>query len=196
MSVTTATYTARITSEHNQQPDYMAMVALTTQGAVDTQNLLAAMTSTFFDLDSAVGQQEDFLGQWVGASRILKKPLPVTGSKLNDNDYRTLLYAVIAENYWDGTVPDMYVVWAVAFPGAVIYVVDKQDMTMAVVFLNPAFTTVQLALLTNGYFDLRPAGVGYLGYFQPSGEPIFALDIENANFQGLDQGYLIVPLVV
>jgi hypothetical protein len=190
-------YEALITSEHNQKPRFMATVALSVQGSVDQQALLYTFPS-IFDIDVAVGEQLDMIGQWVGASRHLAKPLPPSGiTVLNDADYRLLLFAIIALNYWDGTVPGMYAIWAIVFATVTFQVLieDFQDMTMAVVLLDSSFSTVVLALLTNGYFDLRPAGVGE-GFYEATGVPVFGLDIENSLIAGLDNGYMVEDLVV
>lgn len=384
MSASVSTYTKLITSEHNQRPNFMAMIAATVQPSVDTQNLLAGFAQ-LFDLDSATGDQLDKLGEWIGVSRNLIITIPtypivttlfidnftranenplnpanytslgslplglknlqvlsdqcvgtqagalsieyysgasisadqfsqimigenigsgnsyvamvrfrnlvgqwayiatatstgialstlggdalgawigtvppnsvmrlaITGftltvtlnqvvvlvvadgahpllsfgfpgfgvesptaigdasitnfqcgsftevdiSSLQDADYRILLKLFVAMNEWNGTVPGIYSIWNSIFAseGYQIVVQDNQDMTMTVVFLNPPFDTVILALLTEGYFLLRPAGVGITGFYQPSGNgPIFGFDIENSLVAGWDVGYLMI----
>ena len=61
-------YTQLITSEHNQQPKFMALVGLLT-GAIGQISDVAASFNTLFDIDTAVGQQLDMIGLWVGQSR-------------------------------------------------------------------------------------------------------------------------------
>lgn len=185
MTMQTADYQARVTSEHNLRPKYMAVVALTVQPFVDNQALLATLP-TLFDLDVAVGQQLDYLGAWVGEAR----------GALDDTTYRVLLQALVAINHWDGTVPGIYNIWSTVFGGASILVADNKDMTMFIVFVTQSFTPAELVLLHAGAFDLRPAGVKMLGYYQPSvaGHPVFGLDVENSNISGLDVGYFVQPL--
>jgi len=69
-------YLKLITSEHNQKPNFMALVSLLAQAGVDQQNLLASF-SDLFDVDEAVGDQLDKIGQWVGVSRNLKQAIDI-----------------------------------------------------------------------------------------------------------------------
>jgi hypothetical protein len=190
-------YLGLIVSQHNQRPKYMAMINLTCKPMADGIFQLSRFPF-LFDLDQAVGDQLDILGEWIGASRNLKAPLPPSGiTVLGDADYRTLLKAVVATNYWDGTVPGMYAIWASVFQGNVFEVLiqDYQDMTMAVIILATDLGTVALALLINGYIELRPAGVG-CGFYQATGSPVFGLDVESSTISGLDVGYMVEDLVV
>lgn len=216
MTVQLSQYTSLITSEHNEKPRFMAMVSLLGQWAVDRRNMLASIPG-LFDIDDAVGQQLDWVGQWVGVSRNLSIPLtgvyfsfdtaglgfdqgtwlgpfdPTTGLvSLPDNAYRTLLYAVIAANNWDGTVPGAYTAWNTIFEplGYSILIEDGQDMTMTVALIGPTPDAVTLALFTGGYLNLRPAGVGITFYYTQSvpNVPIFGFDAENSSISGFDVG--------
>jgi hypothetical protein len=207
-------YTSLITSEHQSAPKFMAMVSLLAQWGVDRRNLLASIPG-LYDIDTAVGQQLDRVGEWVGISRNLSLPLtgvyfsfdtaglgfdqgtwqgpfdPTTGLvALPDDQYRILLYATIAANNWDGTVPGAYAAWNTVFAplGYSILIQDNQDMTMSLVLLGPVPDAVTLALFTGGYLNLRPAGVGIVGYYFPSitGVPIFGFDAENPSISGFD----------
>lgn len=213
-------YTSLITSEHQSAPNFMAMVSVLAQWAVDRRNMLASIPG-LFDIDSAVGQQLDWIGQWVGATRQLSVPLtgvyfsfdtasvgfdqgtwlgpfdPTTGLvSLPDSSYRLLLYATIAANNWDGTVPGAYTAWNTIFEplGYQILIQDNQDMTMEVVLLGPTPDAVTLALFTGGYLNLRPAGVGITNYFLPSvpSAPVFGMDAENSSISGFDVGGWVV----
>lgn len=120
---------------------------------------------------------------------------------LNDTQFRTLIKLFIAMNAWDGTVPDMYTIWDTVFAaeGLKILVQDNQDMTMTVVFLNPPIDIVVLAILTQGFFLLRPAGVMITGFFEPSFPtsqvPIFGFDVESAVIAGFDVGAWMIEIV-
>jgi hypothetical protein len=131
-------YTDLITSEHQNQPDYVQTVALSLQPYVDGQNVLASLPG-LFDVDAAVGQQLDFVGQWVGITRYIQEPLAVyfswdvanlgwdagvwdttyEGSSvtvaLDDFHYRILIKAKIVANQWDGTVSGAYNSWNTLF---------------------------------------------------------------------------------
>jgi hypothetical protein len=209
-------YTSLITSEHADKPKFMAMVSLLGQWAVDRRKLLASIPA-LYDIDIAVGQQLDRVGEWVGISRNLSLPLtgvyfsldtsslgfdqgswkgpfdPSTGLvALPDYQYRILLYATIAANNWDGTVPSAYTAWNTIFQplGYSILIQDGQDMTMSVVLVGPAPDAVTLALFTGGYLNLRPAGVGIINYYLPSvpGIAVFGFDAQNSAVAGFDTG--------
>lgn len=69
-------YTRLITSEHNQQPNFMAMVDMDTGSvAAITAGIQAIIPA--FDLDEAVGVQLDIIGLWVGQSRVIDQVLIV-----------------------------------------------------------------------------------------------------------------------
>lgn len=219
MSIGINQYTGLITSEHNQRPKFVAAVSTTAQPFVDLQNALLGL---LFDVDTAQGQQLDFVGQWVGQSRNITVPLPdvffswgISGLGwgqatwfgpndvasglvvLPDDSYRVLLKAKIAANQWDGTVPGAYNIWAIVFAieGFNLLIQDNQDMTMTMIllssfFLSSSVTAVVLALLVNGYLDLRPAGVRITGYFQSSvpGAPLFGWGLNTPAVAGWGAG--------
>ncbi|WCM21350.1 DUF2612 domain-containing protein [Paraburkholderia bryophila] len=216
MTVQTSQYTSLITSEHQSAPNFMAMVSLLAQWAADRQNMLASIPA-LYDIDSAVASQLDAVGLWVGISRKLSVPLtnvyfsldvaglgldqgviqgpfdPTTGLvSLPDAQYRILLYATIAANNWDGTVPGAYTAWNTVFQplGYSILIQDFQNMTMGIALVGPTPDAVTLALFKGGYLNLVPAGVGVAFYFEQSvpGTPIFGLDAENSSIAGLDVG--------
>jgi hypothetical protein len=122
------TYLGLVTAEHAPQPNFNALLTALLQPLVDEQVTLAVMPQVF-DLDVAVGDQLDAIGEWVGLSRNPKIPLsgvyfsfdtinvgfdqgiwyssgdPTTATiNLTDNDYRALLRVKIRINHWDGTV--------------------------------------------------------------------------------------------
>ena len=66
--MTAQDYTQLITSEHSQQPQYMALVQLLTSTIADITNLIDSMPS-LFDLDTAVDDRLDVLGEWIGLNR-------------------------------------------------------------------------------------------------------------------------------
>jgi len=127
-------------------------------------------------------------------------PVVESVTSLDDEQYRVLLKLFVAMNAWNGTIPGIYSIWNSVFAaeGFKILVQDDEDMTMVVVFLNPPTDIVILAILTQGYFLLRPAGVQINGFYQPSlpfsAFPIFGFDAENATVSGFDVGAWMVPI--
>lgn len=207
-------YTGLITSEHNQRPNFVATVSLTVQPIVDALNVLATVSS-LLDIDIAVGDQLDKLGEWIGQSRNILIPLPgvffswdtsglgwdqgnwfdpdsnINGlTVLDDASYRVLLKAKIAANHWDGTVPGAYAIWAIvfaAFPFTIL-IFDHQDMTMSLLMITTGTVPMVIqSLFKNGFLSLRPAGVLIDNTFI-SAAPAFAWDIESPTLQGWDQG--------
>lgn len=188
-----AQYLALVTSEHADKPNFIATLSTLLQPFADMQVIYGQM-ALVFDLDSAVGSQLDDVGQWVGISRNIEVPLANTwftwdadglgwdeGSwydpsqpadqtvVLPDDSYRTLLRARIVNNYWNGSIPGAYAVWNTLFTGTgwSIDIHDNQDMTMDFVLRGPTPDAITLALLTGGYFNLRPAGVSASYSYSP-----------------------------
>lgn len=208
-------YLDLITSEHNQKPKYMAMLAALFQPMVDGENQINAL-ETLFDLDTATGVNLDIIGIWIGRSRNLQVPItgvyftfdigpgfdigifkgpfdPISGLvALPDEQYRTLLKATAARNQWDGTITGAYAAYAILFTGTPfqVYIYDYQDMTMSFVLGGGIPDALTQALFTEGYLSLKPDGVGIREYVVPGVVgPMFAFDtIGNPDFAGFDQG--------
>ena len=65
-----APYAALITSEHNQKPNFMALVSALCAAAGDTTAAIESLVPAF-SLDGAIGAQQDILGIWIGQSRVI-----------------------------------------------------------------------------------------------------------------------------
>lgn len=206
-------YLDLITSEHRKKPKFIATVSLDVSVQVRVQNLLLSMIP-LFDLDLAVGQQLDVIGQWVGVSRNVSIPVdgiyfswdadfsvgwdfgswepaeqPTTITVLPDDAYLTLIRARIAANSWDGTTTGAYLIWEQIFPDITILIQDNQNMTYALALVGGIVDSLTLALLRGGYIPLKPEGVRVTEYFVPvNNGPLFAWDIENQYLAGWDDG--------
>jgi len=207
-------YLDLITSEH-QKPKFLSMISALTQPFIDAQNVANSIPQ-LFDVDQAVGVQLDATGLWIGETRDLVVPLtgvyfsfdtaglgfdegtilgpydPTTQlDVLPDDSFRTLLYARIANNAWDGTIPGAYEFMDQVFPGNTFFIQDNQDMSMLIgVVGSTPLNAVTYALLTGGYLDIKPAGVMVDGYATASvpDAPLFGFDAENSLISGLDVG--------
>jgi Protein of unknown function (DUF2612) len=215
-SGTVAAYLALITSEYNQQPNFMAMLAKVFEPVADNIAVMQSMPG-LFSLDTAVGEQLDFVGQWIGVSRNIAVPLagvyftldsttlgfdagtwfsqfdPVAGVvSLSDDDYRTLLRARIARNQWDGSIPGAYAVWDTLFAGTGlgILIQDLENMHMIMALTGDTTNAVTLALFKGGYLSMDPEGVMVDAYMTPSvpSTPYFGFDVENSAISGFDAG--------
>lgn len=208
-------YLSLITSQHRNKPRFMAFVRAALEPYVQAQVLLEEMRATF-DLDSAIGVQLDQTGQWIGRTRYLRMPLedvyfswdtPDVGwdeghwkgpydpdSKLlalDDETYRTLLYAKAAANHWDGTIPGAYAAWEMAFAprGSVIIIQDNQDMSMTVGITGLSPDSVTKQLILQGYLPLKPEGVRIASCeLPPDGGRLFAWDCDSDALAGWDEG--------
>jgi hypothetical protein len=194
----------------------MDMLALTFQPLADTIAILESIPAAY-DLDVAVGAQLDTDGVWVGISRNVTTPLSGVffswataglgwdqGSwspginvtqliQLPDAQYRTLLYAKIAANHWNGSIPGAYNVFNIIFAGTGfgVLIQDLQGMRMAFALTGPVPDAITQALFTSGHFNLKPAGVRIDKYYLPaaSNVPYFGFGVENDNIAGWGVGY-------
>jgi hypothetical protein len=213
---TTDDYLALITPKQAAgHPDFVATVSLSVEGFAAVQAFLAGLPAAF-DLDTAIGVQLDQVGQWIGQSRDIEVPLPNVYFSLDtagvgldqgvwqgpfdpaeglqvlpDDEYRLLLYAVVAANNWDGTVPGAAAALANIFsatntPGVDLAILDNQDMTMTFLLSGTPPPAVFVALLSAGIIKLIPMGVGF--NVVVAAGPVFGLDVETPLIQGLDQG--------
>jgi hypothetical protein len=195
-------YQQRLTSEYRNSPKMNALLTAFLQKLQDVTAVQVSM-DTAWDLDTATGVQLDTLGVIVGVNRQMKDSVVSAGvvyTNFPDAQYRTLLKVQIAQNVWDGTLPGVYGVWNISL-GALGYgmiLQDEQDMSIDYIFTNPPTDPILKAILSQGYFDLRPAGVRLKGYFTPSappGSPTFAWNLEvPPQYAGWNQGYWLVPM--
>lgn len=212
----TSPYLSRITSQHNQKPKFMTMVQNVVQSFADNIAMMKTIP-LLYDLDEAVGSQLDAVGQWVGVSRSVPIPLtnvyftfddpslgfdsgtwfstfnPSTGVvSLDDASYRILIFARIANNQWDGTIPGAYTVWNTVFQGTGVGILlqDLENMHMIMALTGAVPDAVTLALFKGGYLNIKPAGVMIDAYMTPtvSDTPYFGFDVENSAIAGFDIG--------
>ena len=209
-------YVSLITSEHINRPKYRQTVINTVQPYVDDQKMVGGLPC-LFDVDIAVGEQEDFTGQWIGKTRYVtlgdvffswdveglgwdeanwRGPFDPENmlARLDDYHYRLLLYASIVANRWDGSVPSAYTAWDTLFYGTGYQVViqDYGNMTMMLGLRGSGpIDVVTQALFSNGHMDLKPEGVSLIDYvFQAEpGVPFFAFDAQTDAASGWDIGY-------
>jgi hypothetical protein len=216
MSADIEVYEKLITSEHCDKPKFLATVGVGVQPSADVSEMLLGLP-LLYDLDVAVGEQLDRVGQWVGRTRYLATPIvdvyftldqeglgfdqgtwlglydPINGlTALPDDAYRTLLRAKILANTWDGTVPGAYEAWNTVFSGTgyQILIQDNGDMTMALALIGPLPDAVTTALFSGGYLSLKPAGVGITFYATSTvaSSPLFGFDAQSSGIAGFDTG--------
>lgn len=212
-------YTNLITSEHFDKPKFVSMVAAVAGCWADTNNLLRQIAASF-DLDTAVGDQLDAIGLWVGLKRQVE--IPITGvyfsfdtagvgldqgtwkgpydptegiTSLDDQTFRAAIRIKIGINTWDGTLPGYEgilnsALQAMGSPGSFIFVIDNQDMTMSLYFWGLGIPAILKTLLTNGYLDFRPEGVQVTAY---TATIYYGFDLNTSSVKGFDQGAWALP---
>lgn len=208
-----------ITSEYNQQPNFMVMVEGVLTPIVADADLLVALPG-YFDLDTAVGAQLDILGLWIGQNRFIDVAL--TGVffswdtaglgwgegnwedphgagnvvVLADGDYRNLLRVVVARNQWNGTTEGAYAAWEVAFAGTdtTISIQNFGDASISFILSGSALSAVTIAMFNAGLYDIVAAGVRVRAHIV-SGAPgtkFFAWNEETSTLGGWNEGSWLI----
>ena len=210
-------YLALIPSQHRGRPKFMTTMQVLLQGPCAVEGLLEELR-TAFDLDMAVGQQLDATGVRIGRTRFIRLPItayfswnteglgwnegywkgqydPSSGMHTMPDDlFRQLLYAKVAANQWDGTIPDAYAAWEIAFGGqeSTIIIQDNQDMSMVVGVAGKNMSTLFEQLLLQGYVPLKPEGVRIAWFALPpeesAGGSLFAWNCESDGLAGWNEG--------
>jgi hypothetical protein len=194
MSGTTYPYTKLITTEHADKAKFMAMVSASFQPFADLTDLYSTVPN-LYDVDLATGEQLDVIGQWVGRNRNLS--IPITGVyftfdtvglgfdqgvwlgpydsatgviSLSDQYFRLLIKSAIVNNQWNGSLADAYKFAGEVFNafGYLFLINDYCNLTMTLEIQGPPNPPpLVIALLTGGYFDIRPAGILISSYIHP-----------------------------
>lgn len=206
-------YLNLITSEFRQQPIFTSTISTDVSIQSRVQELLSAMIP-LFDVDVAVGEQLDIIGQWVGISRNVAIPIenvyfswddqvfdgwdygtwqpanaPTTVTVLPDDSYRILIKAKIAANSWDGTTDGAYAIWDTVFTNFTILIQDHQNMSYDLAVIGGIVDSLTRALITGGYIPLKPEGVHVNEYlFSVDTNPAFGWDLDSDFVKGWDEG--------
>lgn len=186
-------YLGRITAQHRDKPLFIAAVTAIVQPLADLGDTIRSLPAKF-DLDTAEGEQLDYVGQWIGLTRYVN--IPTTGvyftfdtpgqgwdagiwfgpgasgsdtTRLGDQQYRLLLQARALNNAWDGSIPQAYELYDTLFAafGRGLLIHDHGDLTMALELTGDPVDPITAALFEGGYLDVRPAGVEITSYILP-----------------------------
>ena len=168
-------------------PNLNANLASSLQLFEDVMTCNVGMTEAF-DLDYAAGVQLDILGSIAGVSRTVSfQPSGGVSPILDDTTYRLVIKATIANNQWQGTQDELYIIWKQLFSSGTIVIFDNQNMTCTIT-LTGVFSSIIQDLIVNGYIVPRPEGVEYTYLF--GNFPIFGTDESNSFIAGVDLGHL------
>ncbi|WP_103110756.1 DUF2612 domain-containing protein [Brevibacillus reuszeri] len=151
-------YLDPITSQHWDKEKFMRWLTAMLEKE-DAAVTVANYIPIAFSVDQAVGVQLNTLGDLVGRSRYLPFQLADGSSPvLDDSNYRIALKAKIAQNQWEGTLPQIYELWADLFPNARLKLKDNQNMSMKAT-IRGELGLQSVLLVTVGYIIPKPAGV-------------------------------------
>ncbi len=218
--MTLSEYLDLITSQHRNKPKFSGVTASAVaplalcQGFIDTSLLRA------WDLDTAIGKQLDHVAEWIGATRYIEQPLldlyftwddrvitgwehgywqgkydPSTGViALGDDVFRTVLYAKIASNNWNGSRETMEGIWNSAFGDeSTLAVIDHQDMSITLYLQGFTNNPMLEFILKSGRIPLKPEGVRIREYIITKGA-VFGFDSNSLAVRGFDIGYWGTPI--
>ena len=134
--------------------------------------LLPLAVAQAFSIQTAVGQQLQFIGKLIGASN---NGLNLSGQlvTLSDSDYRLLLQAVGARNFLRATSAAIDLFLQQFFPG-ILTVQDNRNMHITFNYLVSLGSKNWAELFITQGFLPRPLGVGYaILYTNPLTGPFF-----------------------
>ncbi len=154
-------YLDGIESQHKVRPRYMAHVTALLEKVDGATAAVSDMQAAFF-LDKAVGDQLDKLGLLIGIGRTINiEGSEYYGILMTDDQYRTMLYAKIFANHWDGSIEDFDVIWAQTLGNVLdAHYVDNQDMTVTI-YVEGIVADLILHLIPDGHLIPKPMGVRY-----------------------------------
>lgn len=149
-----AYYSNLLIMQYHEKPKAKAMVEA--QASAVYLNNLPLTIQDAFNIDTAVGDQLDVLGKYVGVSRIgagLTQQIT-----LSDSDYRQLIKMVVIKNNSGSSLETIQSLLAVAFPGQVL-ISDNQTMGLNYIIEDSLGTSDLLELLATGGYLPKPMGV-------------------------------------
>lgn len=204
-------YLDLLPSANASKPNFRSVLAVVLQPLVDLQN-----NTPDFDIDTAMGDQLDAIGAWVGQSRNIGVPIvgvyfafdtPSVGfdqgvwfgpganpngvTSLDDGTYRMILKIKIAANTWDGSLAGAQkVLAAVAGNGTYLFVQDNFDMSITIGVSGTVPSALFVALIRQVFNWIRPAVVNLASVSVTSvnNTAIFGFDTQNNYVAGFDAG--------
>lgn len=151
-------YLNLITSQYADKPKFMAFVEMFLKEVTPINDGYSSYDD-LFNIDKAVGDQLDQIGDIIGLGRNLPFENEQIPSTLDDDLYRRVLKSRIYFNHWDGTIDGLKYILEQLFPGLAYDIVDAQDMSYSVYIINPEITAVEIQLILEGYIIPKPSGV-------------------------------------
>lgn len=206
--------TGLIPWQHANAPKFTDMV-----GSVsDAYLAVGRVVQTFpraYDIDEAVGAQLDAVGVRAGLSRHVSVPItdayfsfdidglgwdqaPWQGpydisygvADLDDDTFRTLLYAKVAANAWNGEIDGIRpIIEAMVESRSSVFVTDNDDMSITIGIAKAIPSRIVLSLLSQRYLPTCHQGVALdIAITSADGDPVFGFDVDNDLIAGWDEG--------
>lgn len=156
-------YLDSVTSQHRDKPKFIAWLSATLNKTDDIYTCINTFEDAF-DIDKAIGVQQDVLGRMIGTNRILNIETDTISPVLDNETYRLVQKAKIAQNNWDGSIPKIYELWDNMFDNLKLQIIDNQDMSMTAVIFG-SINELNELLIANGYIVPKPSTVrlNYIG---------------------------------
>jgi hypothetical protein len=179
---------------------------------------LAENMYKYFNIDTAVGDQLDKLGEWLNISRYVPIQLPsvyfeldsdplgldrgtmfgpgdsLTGlTALSDDLYRKVIKAHIYINNNLPVKDTYYTALTPLFTPAQLVIQGDNANNLFYGLTSTPNDIVAINLFTEGYFNFAPAGVNAFGFSISSSStavPFFGFDEDNSAVSGFDVGYM------
>lgn len=178
-------YIDLVTSEHYNKPNFIAYLTAFLEKLQSVTELYDSF-DILFNLENAVGDQLDIIGNIVGISRNLPVEEENIPDTLDDDLYRYVIKSRIYFNHWNGTREGLEATIEAVFPDLQYEIVDDQDMSYEVTIINPLATTQEIALLKAGYILPKPSGVRV--NYEVINKPYFGFDADTDFVKGWDKG--------
>lgn len=214
MAIDKNDYLALVTSEYQSSTNFLDWLSRLFTPIQDCSTLLEILDHEL-DLDYAYGAQLDIVGELVGLSRRLNvlvytSDVGLTWDDtylgwdvgvwtegvheavlyLDDDTYRLALKVKVANNMWNGSIPDAYTCFESLFGAETTVAIQNNcDMSMELIFYSTKSLLYLSFLFINEYISFRPAGVKCNVHLNDSEVPYFTWDIEETIFKGWDEGY-------
>lgn len=171
-----------LVTSYNQKPKFLAMIQALTTGLYELQQL-ASLIPTFYNIDTAIGQQLDVLGQWIGFNRTVNiskewfsfdtpfegfdqgqwyvfGDIPYIATPLTDTLYRCVLKAKILLNNFNGTKPQFLAILQQLFSTTAPTITVTETSLMNVkITITGTINEMIYFIVTEKLIDLNPMGV-------------------------------------
>ena len=151
-------YLRGIGSQHQTQPRFMAHLSRILEKIDAVHGIAKDMPEKFYVM-TAEGDQLDAIAVSVGTDRRSLPSGVFGGSDLDDDSFRKIILAKIAQNQWDGTFETFRDLWAATLGSWLdAEFTDNQDMTVSV-DISGSLSPMMSSLVLGGYIIPKHMGV-------------------------------------